>query len=121
MQGSTYGYGVYDDSRTTWRNAEGYLPALVTSFDRDGAHITITNFGDRVTIGGHAYVVVYSRVRVQNPTGHAVTVDPQAERRAGPAATAAPTRCPRTARSITTTPSPRTASAAATPCRARPR
>src|ERR1700744_312989 len=78
VSGTTYGYGVYDDSRTTWKNADGYLPALVTSFSRDGASISITNFGDEVTVGGHNYVFIYSRVAVTNPTGSAVTVDPQA-------------------------------------------
>ena len=63
VTGTTYGYGVYDDSPTTWANADGYLPALVTTFHRDGAAISITNFGDKVSIGGHAYVVIYSRVR----------------------------------------------------------
>jgi hypothetical protein len=77
VTGTTYGYGVYDDSATTWKNADGYLPALVTTFHRDGATIAITNFGDKVTIGGHDFVIVYSRVAVTNPTGQAVTVDPQ--------------------------------------------
>ncbi len=78
VSGTTYGYGVYDDSPTTWTNADGYLPALVTAFHRGGATIAITNFGDRVTIGGHDYVIIYSRVQVSNPTGAAITVDPQA-------------------------------------------
>ncbi len=78
VAGTTYGYGVYDDSTTSWTNADGYLPALVTSFRRDGARISITNFGDRVTIGGHAYVAIYSRVRVSNPTAAPVSIDPQA-------------------------------------------
>ncbi|HEY6932854.1 MAG TPA: hypothetical protein VI452_05600 [Marmoricola sp.] len=72
-----YGYGIWDGSRTTWRNAEGYLPALVTGFRRDGAHVQITNFGDRVTVDGRDYVAIYSRVSVTNRTDHAVTVDPQ--------------------------------------------
>jgi hypothetical protein len=72
------GYGIYNDSSTTWVNAEGYLPALVTSFTRDAASVSITNFGDRDVIGGHAYVVVYSRVQVHNPTDHAITLAPQA-------------------------------------------
>ncbi|HEX3749005.1 MAG TPA: hypothetical protein VHW06_00455, partial [Streptosporangiaceae bacterium] len=50
----------------------------VTSFSRDGANISITNFGDQVTVGGHSYVFIYSRVAVTNPTGSAITVDPQA-------------------------------------------
>jgi hypothetical protein len=77
VTGTTYGYGIYDDSSTTWTNANGYLPALVTGFHRDGAAISITNFGDDVTIGGHAYVVIYSRVQVTNPTGQTISVDPQ--------------------------------------------
>jgi hypothetical protein len=76
--GTTYGYGVYDDSPTTWVNADGYLPALVTTFHRDGAVVSITNFGDEVTIGGHDYVAIYSRVQVRNPTSAPVTINPQA-------------------------------------------
>jgi hypothetical protein len=78
VTGTTYGYGIYDDSPTTWVNADGYLPALVTTFHRDGATIAITNFGDQVSIGGNSFVVIYSRVSVSNPTGSAITVDPQA-------------------------------------------
>ena len=78
VTGTTYGYGVYDDSPTTWENADGYLPALVTTFHRDGARISITNFGDQVTIGGHAYVAVYSRVQVTNPTAQPLSIDPEA-------------------------------------------
>ncbi|MBV9095754.1 MAG: hypothetical protein JO132_18105 [Streptosporangiaceae bacterium] len=78
VTGTTYGYGVYDDSPTTWANADGYLPALVTTFHRDGATISITNFGDDVTIGGDAFVIIYSRVQVTNPTGSPVTIDPEA-------------------------------------------
>jgi hypothetical protein len=77
VTGTSYGYGVYDDSPTTWTNADGYLPALVTTFHRDGATVSITNFGDDVSIGGHAYVIIYSRVSVTNPTGAPITVDPQ--------------------------------------------
>jgi hypothetical protein len=78
VTGTTYGYGVYNDSPTTWANADGYLPALVTTFHADGARISITNFGDEVTIGGDPYVAIYSRVAVSNPTGQTLTVDPEA-------------------------------------------
>jgi hypothetical protein len=78
VTGTTYGYGVYDDSPTTWTNADGYLPALVTTFHRSGATISITNFGDDVTIGGNAYVIIYSRVSVTNPTASTISIDPQA-------------------------------------------
>jgi hypothetical protein len=74
--GQIYGYGVYDGSRTTWVNEDGYLPALVTSFRRGGADISITNFGDKISIGGHSFVV-YSRVSVTNPTSRPVSIDPQ--------------------------------------------
>jgi hypothetical protein len=78
VTGTTYGYGVYNDTATTWTNADGYLPALVTTFHSRGARISITNFGDKVTVGGHAYVAVYSRVAVTNPTAQTLTIDPQA-------------------------------------------
>jgi hypothetical protein len=77
VTGTTYGYGIYNDTRTTWANADGYLPALVTTFHASGATIQITNFGDKVTVGGHAYVAIYSRVRVTNPTGQPLSIDPQ--------------------------------------------
>jgi hypothetical protein len=78
VKGTSYGYGIYNDTKTTWTNADGYLPALVTSFSRNGARVSITNFGDEVTIGGHRYVAIYSRVAVTNPTAHAITLSPQA-------------------------------------------
>jgi hypothetical protein len=74
--GVTYGYGVYNDTATTWVNADGYLPALVTRFKSDQATVVITNVADRDVIGGHAFEVVYSRVQVHNPTAHAVVIDP---------------------------------------------
>ncbi len=74
---TTYGFGVYNYSPTTWANADGYLPALVTGFADHGTHVSITNFGDRVVLGGHAYVAVYSRVAVHNPTAHPVTINPE--------------------------------------------
>ncbi len=73
----TYGFGVYDDSKTTWTNLDDYLPALVTSFHRFGTDISITNFGDELAFGEAAYVAIYSRVSIRNPTGHPVRVDPE--------------------------------------------
>jgi hypothetical protein len=75
--GTTYGFGVYDYSSTTWVNAQGYLPALVTTFTADGATVAITNFVDRDVIDGSTYDVVYSRVAVHNPTTAALNVDPE--------------------------------------------
>jgi hypothetical protein len=74
---TTYGFGAYNSSPTTWTNADGYLPALVTGFTSGRARVSITNFGDRVVIGGNPYVLIYSRVAVHNPTSSPVTVDPQ--------------------------------------------
>lgn len=74
---TTYGFGVYNSSPTTWTNADGYLPALITSFTDANTKVDITNFGDRVVIGGNPYVLIYSRVAVHNPTRQPVTVDPQ--------------------------------------------
>ena len=43
-----------------------------------GAKVAITEFADRIVVGGHPYVAVYSRVRVADPTSHPLTVDPEA-------------------------------------------
>lgn len=71
-----YGFGIYDGSRTTWQDLDGYLPAQVTTFTRDGAEVSITEFADRVVIGGDPFVAVYSRVAVDNPTDRSVAADP---------------------------------------------
>jgi hypothetical protein len=73
-----YGFGIYDGQRTTWTDADGYLPEQITTFSAHGATVSITEFADRVVMAGRPYVVVYSRVRVANPTAHSVTVDPGA-------------------------------------------
>ena len=75
--GQLYGYGIYTGGATTWVNAGGYLPALTTSFRSGDAKVSITNFGDKVTIGGNPFVVIYSRVTVTNPTDRPITADPK--------------------------------------------
>ncbi len=82
------GFGVYDGQRATWGDAGGFLPAQVTTFGDHGASVSITEFADQVTLGGSPFVVVYSRVHVANPTGHAVTVDPLPSSSLVPLATA---------------------------------
>jgi hypothetical protein len=82
-----YGFGVYDGQRTTWSDASGYLPAQVTNFTVSGATVSVTEFADEDSFGGHPYVVVYSRVHVVNPTGHALSVDPEASSDLVPLAT----------------------------------
>ena len=73
-----YGFGIYDGQRTTWADAGGYLPAQVTTFTSGGAIVAITEFADRVVLGGDPFVAVYSRVHVDNATDHTVTADPLA-------------------------------------------
>ena len=70
------GFGIYDGQRTIWADADGYLPAQVTTFRDHGATVSITEFADRVVLTGDPYVAVYCRVRVSNPTSRAVTADP---------------------------------------------
>jgi hypothetical protein len=70
------GFGIYTGTPTKWEDADGYLPAQITRFSREGAAVTITEFADRVVLAGHAYVAVYSRVSVTNPTNGDVVADP---------------------------------------------
>jgi hypothetical protein len=72
-----FGFGIYNGGPTSWTDTGGYLPAQVTTFPHNGANVTITEFADRVVIAGQAYVVVYSRVAVDNPTDHVVVADPK--------------------------------------------
>jgi len=59
-----------------WTMDSGFLPALTTSFTRNNVAISITNFADRVVIGGNPLVLVYTRVAVTNNGAAAVTVPP---------------------------------------------
>jgi hypothetical protein len=73
-----YGFGLYTGTPTTWADADGYLPAQVTTFSHAGTEVTITEFADKVVLSGHPFVAVYCRVAVRNPTGHAVVANPDA-------------------------------------------
>jgi alpha-galactosidase-like protein len=57
-----------------WRMADGYLPALTTSFTRNDVSVSITDFADRQTVDGAPVELVYTRVHVANHGGAAVTV-----------------------------------------------
>lgn len=59
-----------------WTMDSGFLPGLTTSFTRNNVAIAITNFADRVVIGGNPFVLVYTRVAVTNHGTAAVTVPP---------------------------------------------
>ncbi len=72
-----FGFGIYSGTPTTWSDADGYLPAQITTFRRAGAVVSITEFADKLVLGGDDYVAVYSRVAVQNMTDHVVVADPQ--------------------------------------------
>jgi hypothetical protein len=71
-----FGFGLYTGAPTTWTDADGYLPAQITSFGHAGAAVSITEFADRVVLGGDAYVAVYSRVSVSNTTAHRIVAHP---------------------------------------------
>ena len=71
-----FGFGIYTGTPTTWTDADGYLPAQVTNFGYSGAKVTITEFADKVVIGGDPFVAVYSRVAVRNPTSRSIAANP---------------------------------------------
>jgi hypothetical protein len=71
-----FGFGIYSGTATKWVDADGYLPAQITTFHRQGATIAITEFADQVMLGGNACVAVYSRVAVTNPTNRAIAANP---------------------------------------------
>jgi hypothetical protein len=72
-----YSFGVYNQPQTMkWYNDEGFLPALVTEFERDNATITIINFGNKVSLNGKDYVAVYSRVAVYNHGSETINLSP---------------------------------------------
>jgi len=71
-----YGFGIYSGTPTTWTDADGYLPAQITTFSHDGAGVSITEFADKVVLGGEDFVAVYSRVAVRNPTARVIVADP---------------------------------------------
>ncbi len=73
-----FGFGIYSGSATTWTDSDGYLPAQVTTFRHSGSIVSITEFADRLVIGGDAYVAVYSRVSVRNATDRVVMANPDA-------------------------------------------
>jgi len=76
-QNRNYGFGIYNGGRTSWADADGYLPAQITTFRRAGAAVSITEFADRLVLNGDAYVAVYSRVAVSNQTGKVVVANPE--------------------------------------------
>jgi hypothetical protein len=80
--GTMFSFGVYGEyphppGTVQWSMSDGYLPALTTAFTSGSIAVSITNFADKVTVGAHAFELVYSRVAITNGGTSTVTVDPQ--------------------------------------------
>lgn len=72
-----YRFGIYNNPKSLkWYNNEGFLPCLVTEFERDNATIKIMNFGDKVILDGKDYVAVYSRVAIYNHGSKTINLAP---------------------------------------------
>jgi len=75
---TTYSFGIFDNPASLkWYNSEGYLPCLVTEFERQDATIRIMNFGDRITVHGKDYVAIFSRVIVENHSSTILDLSPR--------------------------------------------
>jgi hypothetical protein len=84
--GAMYSFGVFTFGLAAgqsppaqsiqWTMESGYLPALRTSFTRNNVTVSITNFANRVVIGGNPFVLAYTRISVTNNGTAAVTVPP---------------------------------------------
>ena len=84
--GAMYSFGVYTyglapgkppaPGSVRWTMANGYLPALTTSFTRGDVAVSITDFADRQVIGGGPVELVYTRISVTNHGSQPVTVPP---------------------------------------------
>ena len=82
--GAMYSFGVYDYGLAAgqappagseqWTEADGYLPAMTTSFTRNDVAIKITDFANEQSIGGTPTELVYTRVTVTNKGTTAVDV-----------------------------------------------
>jgi hypothetical protein len=74
---ATYSFGIYNNpSKLKWYNEEGYLPCLVTEFERDNCTVKIKLFGDQIIAGGNSFVVVYCRVQIINHDDVAHSLNP---------------------------------------------
>ena len=65
----TITFGVPDIPGTIdWRNAEGYLPAFVSTYSKGGLRHSVQSFADEVVVGGKRFEVAYSRMTTTNTT-----------------------------------------------------
>ena len=60
-----------------WYNSEGYLPCLITEFEKKGCIVKILNFCDKVRVKGEDFVAVYSRVSIENKTKQDIVLLPE--------------------------------------------
>lgn len=52
-----------------WYCKEDYLPCWVSEFEADGFKWSISNFCDKLTLGGKDFVIMYTRVVLENISG----------------------------------------------------
>jgi NPCBM-associated, NEW3 domain of alpha-galactosidase len=84
--GEMYSFGIYDYGLSSgqapaagsvqWSEAGGYLPAMITSFTRDGLHVSITDFASKQAIAGSPAELVYTRITETNNGSSAVSAPP---------------------------------------------
>ncbi len=80
--GAMYSFSAYDfggapgAQSVQWTEASGYLPAMTTTRTVGSVVIAITDFADKVTIGGNPFMLIYTRVAVTNNGSSAVSVPP---------------------------------------------
>lgn len=62
------------DGSVNWYCKEDYLPCWVSEFEADGFRWSISDFCDKLTLGGNDFVVMYTRVILENISGRAKKV-----------------------------------------------
>lgn len=63
---ATFGVTDLDPDAIRWSRAEGYLPCLVSEYEKNGLSHTVASFADDVTISGKRFEVAYSRMTTEN-------------------------------------------------------
>jgi hypothetical protein len=70
-------FGIFDGVDSyDWYNHSGYLPCLVTAFDKGVCTVKVMTFGDRLDVDGNAFVAAYARVEITNNGTSSVMLDP---------------------------------------------
>lgn len=58
--------------KINWYNSEGFLPCLISEFEKDGVLCTVKNFADKLTIDGNDFEIAYSRLIIENKSSEAI-------------------------------------------------